>query len=205
MVIVVGTGLVDLGSSTAQEDSGPAGPNPVELIPGAEPVMPHGVWVDVNGSRYVADGSSSVVRLDACGNQSRIEVSSNWAWSDDVAVDSVGTVYVANRSAAAEEPDLRGVRVRTSAGAKSVLLTDVAPGDITVGVDDALYVTDPAGNRVLRVGPDGKPTRLGFTGLQAPSQIGVDGAGRVYVASRRRRRWRSSPATGRNRPSRCRA
>ena len=58
------------------------------------------------------------------------------------------------------------------------------PGGIAVNGGGDVFVTDKAGNRLLRLGADsGSPTTMTFAGLNGPGAVAVDGRGDIVVAN----------------------
>jgi serine/threonine-protein kinase len=59
------------------------------------------------------------------------------------------------------------------------------PGGVTVDNEGAVYVTDSADNRALKLpAGSGQQVALAFTGLDYPWGLAVDNNGTVYVAGR---------------------
>jgi sugar lactone lactonase YvrE len=81
---------------------------------------------------------------------------------ESVAVDGRGLLYVADGRVVrtvASDGTVRILPLRTSNGDNGVL-SAMTPRDVSVGPDDALFIADGVGNRILRVSRDGMVTLL---------------------------------------------
>jgi hypothetical protein len=193
---------------------------------------PHGMAVDQAGSVYVADTRNATIRkITAAGDVTTLAGSSGRGSADGVAgaarfddpagvaVDSAGTIYVAD----SDNNSLRRISaagiVTTLAGRVGVFGSEDGTGADAqftfpsgVAVDSAglLYVTD-VGNATIRVvTPTGAVTTLaGVGGMQGstngtgpaarfvlPHGVTIDGAGNVYVADQEDHTIRKVTATG---------
>ncbi len=97
---------------------------------------------------------------------------------DSLAVDTAGTVYVADTG------NNRVLKLAPGANAPTVLpFTGLNhPGGVAVDSAGNLYVTETGSNRVLQLAPGANaPTVLPFTDLDHPDGVAVDSAGNLYV------------------------
>ncbi len=97
---------------------------------------------------------------------------------EGVAVDSSGTLYVADNS------NNRVVKLAAGSSAQEVLPFTGLKGTFGVAVTSTgtLYVADTGNNRVLRLAAGSSAQEvLPFTGLNFPARVAVDGTGNVYV------------------------
>jgi len=179
-----------------------------------------GIDVDAAGNVWVADTANSTIRrispdgttvtvaglaesrgtLDGNGSHARFNQ------PFDLAVDSVGNVFVADTGNASVRKVTPAGVVTTVAGLSGVGgSTDgtgaaarfVAPHAIAVGPGDALYIADTGNHVVRKITTDGEVTTIaGFAGsagtvdgsgsvvrFNAPRSIAVDTAGQVFVGS----------------------
>jgi sugar lactone lactonase YvrE len=198
--------------------------------------LPHGVAVDTSGNLYVADtwgervgkiGAGSTTISLVAGNSNQAfsgdggpATSAAFFYPTDVAVDSSGSVYIA---------DSRNNRIRKVVAGSGIILT-VAGGYIGDGglaadatllglqgiVADAvgnLYMADGTDNRIRRVDAAAGTIstvagngKKGFSGdgdaatvaaLNLPEGVAVDAAGNLYIADSNNERIRKvSAATG---------
>ncbi len=98
---------------------------------------------------------------------------------EGVAVDTSGTVYVADKQ------NNRVLGLAPGSSTQTVLpFTDLSePNGVAVGAAGSVYVADLSNRRVLTLaGGTGPQTALAFTGLIWPMGVAVDAAGSVYVA-----------------------
>ncbi len=110
---------------------------------------------------------------------------------DGVAVDTAGSVYVADSG------NNRVMKLSAGADDPTVLpFTGLnRPAGLAVDSNRALYVTDQYNNRVLKL-PAGAdtPAELPFTGLSEPHDVAVDSSGSVYVVDQDNNRVLKLPA-----------
>ena len=101
-----------------------------------------------------------------------------WGPSNGVAVDTAGTLYVADTT------NNRVVKLAAGSTTQDVLpFTGLSvPSGVAVDTTGNLYVTDADSFRVLKLAA-GSATQdvLPFTGLSAPGGVAVDAAGDLYV------------------------
>jgi mucin-19 len=185
---------------------------------------PHGITIDSNGTLYVADQTNHRIRkVTSSGVVSTLAGSGTTTFTDGtgtnatfnnpqgVAVDSAGTVYVADASnhrirkigtGRVQLPLNRGV-VTTLAGSGTTGATDGTgtsatfndPRGVAVDLQGNLYIADTSNNRIRKITPAGVVTILAGsatpgatdgTGIGAtfngPWGIAVDSSGTVYVA-----------------------
>lgn len=180
---------------------------------------PSGVAVDLSGNLYVADSSNHVIRkIDSSGNVSTLAGQAGLSGSADgtgaaarfnapsgVAVNSVGTVYVADTfnhtirvvnsagtvTTLAGSPGVSGIADGIGATARFTY-----PSGVAVDFSGVLYVADTANHAIRRVQPDGTVTVFaGSPGLRGaadgfgsgarfayPNAVAIDVSGNLYVA-----------------------
>lgn len=167
----------------------------VEAPPGTASFVPRSFALDRADALYVLDVAGGRVAVyDAGGKFVReIALPAGRGFYSDVAVDGKGTLYLI---------DSVGRRVLSARKDQSGF-TALGPGiesdaefPTAIAVDDAgrLFVSDQDGGSILALGPDG--TILGRQSgpgwkpalLRAPSQLCLDGHGRLVVADRDNRR-----------------
>ena len=185
---------------------------------------PHGITIDSNGTLYVADQTNHRIRkVTSSGVVSTLAGSGTTTFTDGtgtnatfnnpqgVAVDSAGTVYVADASnhrirkigtGRVQLPLNRGV-VTTLAGSGTTGATNGTgtsatfndPRGVAVDLQGNLYIADTANNRIRKITPAGVVTTLAGSAtagstdgngtnatFNGPWGIAVDSAGTVYVA-----------------------
>jgi hypothetical protein len=177
---------------------------------GARFHAPAGVAVDSTGTVYVADTDSSTIRkitpdgvvttlagiagvtgsADGTGNTAR------FSGPADVAVDSAGTLYVAdtdNGTIRKITPDgavttLAGTAGETgSADGTGAAARFQGPAAVAVDRMGNVYVADSGNAAIRKVTAAGVVTTLAGTGNAfIPTGVAVDGAGNVYAAERDR-------------------
>jgi sugar lactone lactonase YvrE len=179
---------------------------------------PIGIAVDSTGIVYVADSSNHLIRkitkdgvvstvagqsgLAGSGNGSGTSVTFNYP--QGLAVDSTGTVYVADSSNHLIRKITKDGVVSTLAGSGSAgsgsngsgtSATFRAPSGLAVDSTGTVYVADTGNHLIRKITKDGVVSTLAGSGLpgsdngsgtsatfRAPSGLAVDSAGTVYVA-----------------------
>ena len=193
---------------------------------------PSGVAVDGYGNIYVADSlSHRIRRVDAKGIITTVAgtgqpghggeggpaVNAQLNWPTDVAVDTAGNLYIADKSNSGIRRVDRSGTISTIANTRSALSwtdptghSDLGPA---VAVDNAgnLYVADYNRHRIFRVNTSGTITNIagtrerGYGGdngpaahaqLNRPSGVAVDSGGNLYIADRVNSRIRQVDARG---------
>jgi uncharacterized protein (TIGR03437 family) len=149
------------------------------------------VAVDASGNVYFSS-LHSVWKVDRAGTLERIAGNGRNGYSGDggaavnaqladpqgIAVDSGGTVYVADRDASAVRRITPGGTISTFLDATQVN----GPMGLAVNAAGDLYVADTRNNRVLKCSPGGATLALGEGTLNGPEGVAVDAAGTVFVA-----------------------
>ena len=176
---------------------------------------PSGVAIDSSGTVYVADSSNNCIRKitpsgvvttlagsGTAGSADGIGTAAQFNWPSGVAVDSAGTVYVADTSNSLIRKVTPGGVVTTWVGstygyAEGTGTTAQFKWPTGIAIDSAgtVYVADSTDNRIRKITPSGVVTTLagsnfgGYadgTGAAAkfnqPSGVAVDFTGTVYVA-----------------------
>jgi len=178
-----------------------------------------GMTVDGTGNIYVVDqGSNTIRKVTAAGVVTTLAgtmgvwgyadgtgAAARFTWPTGVALDSIGNLYVADRSNStirkitaagvvttlAGSPFVRGSTDGTGAAASFYF-----PSDVAVDSADNLYVADEYNHTIRKVTPAGVVTTLAgtagvsgssdSTGAAAqfnyPSGVAVDSSGNLYVA-----------------------
>jgi sugar lactone lactonase YvrE len=197
-----------------------AGKRIYKSIPGVDSTVrfdnPSGIAVDKEGNVYVADWANDMIRkispegkvTNIAGNNDRGSKdgrgsSASFYLPGGIAVDSAGTIYVAdtyNNMIRKISPEgvvttLAGNGHPGSANGKGPAATFLHPSGITVDSEGSLFVADAGNNKIRRVGPDGMVTNLAGSGKRGsingrdstvsfnkPMGITTDGSGNIYVA-----------------------
>jgi len=178
--------------------------------------LPDGVAVDSAGTVYVADTFNQRIRkILPDGTVSTLAGSGVNGFNDgagstakfdfpfDVAVDSAGTVYVADQFNHRIRKILPNGTVSTLAGSGTAGFADGAgatakfnyPKGVAVDSTGTVYVADEFNHRIRKILPDGTVSTLAGSGTQGfadgdgaaakfnnPRGVTVDSAGTVYVA-----------------------
>jgi sugar lactone lactonase YvrE len=203
------TTIAGAGVGGHSGDGGPAAAALVSRGPG--------VAVDSAGNLYVADTSNSRIRkVSPSGVITTIAGTGSAGFSGDggpatsaqlagprgVAVDSLGTIYIA---------DTGNDRIRkvTPAGVITTLSSVFSPQAVATDGSDQVYAADSG--RVLRILPDGVQVTVagsfnsGFSGdggpataatLSSPAGIAIDAAGNLYIADTNNHRIRRVNTAG---------
>ena len=191
---------------------------------------PHGVAVDSAGTVYVADYNNQRIRkISPSGVVTTLAGSSTSGFADGtgtaaqfsspfgVAVDSAGTVYVAdsanNRirkiSPSGVVTTLAGSGIDGFADGTGAAARFSSPSGVAVDSAGTVYVADSANNRIRKISPSGVVTTLAGSGIDGfadgtgaaarfngPSSVAVDSAGTVYVADTFNNRIRKISPSG---------
>lgn len=171
--------------------------------PAASFFSPHGVAVDAAGTVFVADTHNHRIRTISPAGVVSVLAGSTKGYSEGtgaaahfnaptgLAVDSEGTVYVADTGNERIRKISPAGVVTTLAGGKQGFADGIGPAAtfhspyaVAVDVDGAVYVADAGNNRICRIAPDGAVVTLvgSLKGLNHPTGLAVDAAGAVYVA-----------------------
>lgn len=175
---------------------------------------PYGIAVDSAGTLYVADSGNSRIRKitpdgqvstlagsDTAGNADGTGVDAQFTYPRGIAVDSAGTVYVADASNHRIRKVMSTGEVTTLAGSSQgfsdgdgAAAQFNSPYGIAVDAWGTIYVADAGNNRIRKITPEGVVSTLAGstyglvdgTGTAAkfynPSGIAVDASGTLYVA-----------------------
>ncbi len=177
-VFIAAAGYLLAGSSSGSPVTTPA--QTVLQFTGLDfRLSPAGVALDTDGNLYVASQSMSglVVLFPAGSDEPTVLPFSGLSRPRGLAVDSAGTVYVA-------DSDDRVVMLTASSDKQTVLpFTELDhPQGVAVDSGGNVYVADRGNDRVVKlaIGSDAE-TVLPFDGLGHPSGVAVDSDGSVYV------------------------
>ncbi|MFH2043607.1 MAG: hypothetical protein ABIK92_00490 [Pseudomonadota bacterium] len=164
---------------------------------------PGGITSDSAGNMYVADYGNNVIRkitpdglVSTLAGKPGIEGSADGRGADalfygpaDIAVDTTGNLYVADKRNATIRkitPDGMVSTLAGKAGKKDrddglgELARFYSPSGITVGGGGNIYVADGSNDAIRRITHDGMVTT--FAKLSYPSKITSDTAGNLYVS-----------------------
>jgi len=210
------TGLVSLFAGSPTADPGSA--NGPALS--ATFNLPEGVALDAAGNLYIADTGNHRIRKIAAGVVSTLAGSTQgyvdatgtaagFFGPTSVAVDSVGNVYVADRSNHVVRKITPAGAVTTFAGSVSGTSDGVGgaarfnlPSGVAVDAADNVFVGDSGNHRLRKITPAAVVTTVAGSSSGYTDQIGtsaqfnqpvglvVDGAGTIYVADRQNHRVR---------------
>ncbi len=174
----------------------PLGDPPVPVVPSKILAAPsavrtaHSLAADGNGLIYIgATDRHQIVVLDASGNTVRSwgtagTAPGQFGTIEDVAVGPGGKIYVL------EAPDPDRVQVFNPDGTLDhvVKLQPSSAAGLTVGPDGAVYIADPAGNRIWQYTTEGvfqtaySGSHSPGNGLNQPVDVVVGADGLLYVA-----------------------
>jgi len=191
---------------------------------------PNGIAVDLSGNVYVTETNNLKIRkISKDGVVSTFAGSGNYGSTDGigtaasfcgpigVAVDTMGTVYVADYNGNKIRKITSAGMVTTLAGSGNYGSADgigtsasfYGPHSIAVDVSGTLYVTEFDGNKIRKITPDGVVTTLAGNGTSgsidgiganatfySPAGITVDSIGNLYVADRRNQKIRKITPEG---------
>jgi serine/threonine protein kinase, bacterial len=147
-----------------------------------------GLFGHTSSSKAAPNGSS---QPSTPGHPGQIVLPFTLGDPDGVAVDSAGSVYVADSG------NNRVMKLAAGSQDPTVLpFTGLnRPAGLAVDGNRALYVSDQHNNRVLKL-PAGAdtPTELPFPGLSEPHDVAVDNGGNVYVVDQKNNRVLKLPA-----------
>jgi sugar lactone lactonase YvrE len=177
---------------------------------------PVDVVVDASGSVYVADTGNNVVRkIDASGNVTTVAGSgahgsangqgtaASFDFPNRIAIDSSGTIYVADSASslirkidtAGNVTTLAGSPTPGSTNGQGTAASFNSPAGIALDTSGNVYVADTGNNLIRKIDASGNVTTFAGSGVQgssngqgtaasfnAPRGIIVDGSGNLYVA-----------------------
>ena len=197
---------------------------------------PEGVAVDGGGNLFIADTlNRRIRRVDANGTITTLvgtgyigysgdggpAVEAQLSWSQGVAVDGAGNLYIADRDnhrirrvdVTGTITTLAGTRERgySGDGGPAVEAQLFSPEGVAVDGAGNLFIADRDNHRIRRVGATGTITTIAGTGepgysgdggpaveaqLSLPKGVAVDGAGNLYIADTFYHRIRRVDANG---------
>ncbi len=158
----------------------PAARAPHGQRPGEKFGYPDGVAVAPDGTVYVVDTDSTILKkISPAGQVTRLGVGS-LVYPTGVALAPNGTVYVADAG------NHSVVRIGLGGEVSQVVSRGlVYPCGLALGPDGALYIADagyePGSGKVFRLSPGGHLTPLA-TGLHKPSGVALAPDGTIYLA-----------------------
>ena len=192
--------------------------------------LPFGVAVDSSGTVYVADyGNHRIRQMTSAGVVTTLAGSGTAGFADctgaaaqfsnprGVAVDSSGTVYVADAgnhrirkiSSAGVVTTLAGSGIQGFADGTGSAARFYNPSDVAVDSSGTVYVADAGNHRIRKISSTGVVTTLAGSGTRGfangtgsatqfdnPYGVAVDSAGTVYVADAGNHRIRKISSTG---------
>ncbi|MBD2723917.1 NHL repeat-containing protein [Hymenobacter armeniacus] len=178
--------------------------------------LPTGIAVDLTGALYVADkGNNRIRKITPAGVVTTLAGSGTAGAADGVgaaasfnapagvAVDALGTVYVADQgnhrirriTAAGVVSTLAGSGAATFADGTGAAASFNSPSGMAVDAGGTVYVADQLNHRIRRVTPAGVTTTLAGSGtvgstdgtgtnasFNTPTGIAITAAGTLYVA-----------------------
>ena len=170
--------------------------------------FPCGMAVDGAGNLYVTEWNNDTLRkvtpagvvttlaghVGIAGQLGGTGTNALFYSPDGVAVDSAGSVYVADYGD-------NTIRKVTPTGADWVVLTLAGgfsyPHGLAVDTNGNVYVGDTGNNRVAKVTPGGEVTTVA-SGFNQPAGLAMDNAGNLYVADWGNNRIRKLAPVGTN-------
>jgi len=210
-----GSGIIMVSGSGAYVDV-------VTTLAASESVYyPEGVAVDGSGNVYVADTSANKIRkITPTGAVTTLAggggSGGNWSGSEDgagtaasfnnptgVALDSIGNVYVADRSnhkirkitATGVVTTLAGTGTQGSTDGTGTATSFNSPSGVAVDSSGNVYVADSGNHRIRKISPSGAVTTLAGSGtigsadgqgtsasFWGPVGVAIDSSGNIYVA-----------------------
>lgn len=139
---------------------------------------PLGIWIDANGTLYVANsGNNTVTEYPERSGSPSLTISQGISQPWGVIVDAHGTVYVSN---------LVGYINEYPAGSTTPSATITgfsAPGQMAFDSEGNLFIADNSGTVDEVPFGQTKPINLGLKGLQSPYGIAFDSKGDMFVSN----------------------
>ena len=186
--------------------------------------IPPDVAIDGAGNLYIVDrGNNRIRKVDTSGTISTFAGNGTMDFAGDggpatsaalflpvaIALDGVGTVYIADGPNGLRKVDKNGI-INSVAVISSFLSRIASPGGMTVDSAGNLIVSDLNGSAIYKLDKAGVLTivaggTLGFSGdggpatkasLNFPSGVAVDSAGNIYFADKGNNRVRKVDAKG---------
>jgi len=160
---------------------------PTETAIGSGYSQPKQVAVDVKGNTYVADEGQGKVLEYAAGSSTAVTIGTGITAPTGVAVDGIGNVYIGDSGKVFEIPYQAGA---LNSAEQTTLKTGLG-NNLNLAVDGAgnIYVADHDKAQVVKIPtPTVASTILADaavtvgSGFTAPSAVGVDGSGDVFIA-----------------------